>query len=41
MIKPTNFVFVELLVTDSFITLQFMQYQLHSNEEYVRFFVNI
>jgi len=31
----------KLMVTDSVITLQFMQYQLHSNEEYERFFVNI
>jgi len=31
----------ELVVADSVITLQFMQYQLRSNEEYVRFFVKI
>jgi len=31
----------ELVVTDSVITLQFMQYQLHSNEKYERFFVDI
>jgi hypothetical protein len=31
----------ELVVTDSVITLQYMQYQLLSNEEDVRFFVKI
>jgi len=31
----------KLVVAGSAITLQFMQNQLHSNEEYVRFFVKI
>jgi len=31
----------DLVVTHSVITQQFMQYQLHSNDEYVRFFVKI
>jgi hypothetical protein len=31
----------ELEFADSVITLQCIQYQLHSNEEYVRFFVKI
>jgi hypothetical protein len=31
----------DLVVTDCVITQQFMQYQLHNNEEYVRFFVKI
>jgi hypothetical protein len=33
--------FYDLVVTNCVITQQFMQYQLHSNEEYVRFFVKI
>jgi hypothetical protein len=31
----------ELEATDSVITLKYMQYQLHSNREYVKFFVKI
>ena len=31
----------ELVATGSLITLQFMQYQLHSNGEYVRFFMKM
>ena len=31
----------ELVDAESVITVQFTQYQLHSNKEYVRFFVNI
>jgi len=31
----------DLVVTDSVITQQFMQYQLHNNEQYVRIYVKI
>jgi hypothetical protein len=37
----TSIIVYEIVVRDSVITLQFMQYHLHSNEEYVRFFLKI